>query len=147
MPGGRHFERPDDHLDRGRDRGHLDEGEAQEPDIRADARLIGVDVSGGYMNQPPLGAASKKIEPQRNTPPSRKHQKPNAESRRERQIARAQHLRQEKDRDGLEHRHGEEEHHHRAVHGENLVVDIGGEKLVSGHGELHAHEQRQHAGK
>src|SRR5680860_167034 len=31
-------------------------------------------VSGGYMNQPPLGAAAKKIEPQTNTPPSRKLQ-------------------------------------------------------------------------
>ena len=33
------------------------------------------------MNQPPRGAASKKIDPQRNTPPRRKHQKPNAERR------------------------------------------------------------------
>ena len=31
-------------------------------------------VSGGYMNQPPSGAAPKKIEPQTNTPPIRKHQ-------------------------------------------------------------------------
>ena len=33
------------------------------------------------MNQPPRGAASKKIEPQRKTPPSRKHQKPKADRR------------------------------------------------------------------
>src|SRR5688572_415844 len=33
------------------------------------------------MNQPPRGAALKKIEPERNTPPSTKHQKPKAESR------------------------------------------------------------------
>ncbi len=33
------------------------------------------------MNQPPLGAASKKIEPHRNMPPMRKAQKPNAERR------------------------------------------------------------------
>src|SRR5688572_13142933 len=39
------------------------------------------DVSGGYMNQPPLGAAPKKIEPHRNSPPSRKHQNPNADRR------------------------------------------------------------------
>ncbi len=31
-------------------------------------------VSGGYMNQPPCGAASKKIEPHTKMPPSRKHQ-------------------------------------------------------------------------
>ncbi len=33
------------------------------------------------MNQPPRGPAPKKIEPQTNTPPMAKHQKPNAESR------------------------------------------------------------------
>src|SRR5262245_25410830 len=38
-------------------------------------------VSGGYMNQPPLGAASKKIEPQRKTPPSRNAQNPYDERR------------------------------------------------------------------
>ena len=38
-------------------------------------------VSGGYMNQPPRGAASKKIEPQRNIPPRTKLQNPKAESR------------------------------------------------------------------
>ena len=33
------------------------------------------------MNQPPRGAASKKIEPQRKMPPMTKLQKPNADSR------------------------------------------------------------------
>lgn len=33
------------------------------------------------MNQPPRGAALKKIEPQRKMPPSRKHQNPKAETR------------------------------------------------------------------
>src|SRR5690606_22428946 len=37
--------------------------------------------SGGYMNQPPFGAASKKIDPQTKTPPSTKHQNPNADRR------------------------------------------------------------------
>ena len=67
------------------------------------------------MNQPPSGAASKKIEPQTKTPPIRKHQKPKADEPRKRQVARAEHLRQEQDRDRLEDRHGEQEHHHRAV--------------------------------
>ena len=31
-------------------------------------------VNGGYMNQPPSGATSKKIEPSTKTPPSRKLQ-------------------------------------------------------------------------
>ena len=38
-------------------------------------------ASGGYMNQPDDGAASKKIEPQTKTPPIRKLQKPKAPSR------------------------------------------------------------------
>src|SRR3546814_6600736 len=32
-------------------------------------------LSGGYMNQPPVGAASKKREPQTKMPPIRKHQR------------------------------------------------------------------------
>ena len=38
-------------------------------------------ASGGYMNQPEDGTASKKIEPQTNTPPMRKLQKPKAPRR------------------------------------------------------------------
>ena len=38
-------------------------------------------VSGGYMNQPPRGAASKNSEPHRNVPPMANAQKPNADSR------------------------------------------------------------------
>ena len=39
------------------------------------------EVRGGYMNHPPRGAALKKIDPHRNTPPRTKHQKPKADSR------------------------------------------------------------------
>ena len=38
-------------------------------------------ASGGYMNQPDDGAASKKMEPQTKTPPMKKLQKPKAPSR------------------------------------------------------------------
>jgi hypothetical protein len=38
-------------------------------------------VSGGYMNQPPAGAALKKIDPQRKMPPNANPQKPYADSR------------------------------------------------------------------
>src|SRR5690606_35614994 len=38
-------------------------------------------ASGGYMNQPVLGAELKKIDPQTKIPPSRKLQKPKAERR------------------------------------------------------------------
>ena len=103
-------------------------------------------ASGGYMNQPDEGAASKKIEPQTKTPPIRKLQKPKAPRRGKGQLARTEHRRQEKDRHRLEDRHGEEEHHHRAVQREGLVVEIGRDQVVVGNSELRAHEQRQHAG-
>ncbi len=45
----------------------------------------------------------------------------------------------------LENRHGEEKHHHGAVQREDLVVEFGGKEVVAGHGELDAHQQRQHA--
>src|SRR5690606_10127019 len=55
----------------------------EKPSNQMSAPMSGwyVEVSGGYMNQPPRGAASKKIAPHRNTPPSRKHQNPNAARR------------------------------------------------------------------
>src|SRR5918999_5291426 len=50
----------------------------ENPSSQMSAPISGwyVDVSGGYMNHPPLGAASKKREPQRKTPPMTKLQKP-----------------------------------------------------------------------
>ena len=66
---------------------------------------------------------------------------------RERQVARAQHARQQVDRDRLDDRHREQEHHHGAVHREELVVGAAAStQRVVGHGELRAHQQRQHAG-
>ena len=93
-------------------------------------------ASGGYMNQPPSGAASKKIEPQTKTPPIRKHQKPKADSRGNGRSRAPSMPRQQEDRHRLEHRHGEEEHHHRAVQREDLVVEIGGDEIVVRHREL-----------
>jgi hypothetical protein len=43
---------------------------------------------------------------------------------RERQVARAEHLREQQDGERLDDRHGEQEHHRRAVHGEELVVEL-----------------------
>ena len=103
-------------------------------------------ASGGYMNQPACGAAPKKIEPQTKTPPRRKLQKPKAESRGNGRSRAREHAGQQVDRHRLEDRHGEEEHHHRAVQGEGLVVEVGGDERVVGHGELGAHEERQAAG-
>ena len=74
---------------------------------------------------------------------------PVAEGRepRERHVARAEHARQQQHRDRLDDRHREQEHHHGAVHREELVVGVGVEEAsLPGYGELDAHEQREHAG-
>ena len=55
---------------------------------------------------------------------------------RERQVARAEHLRQQQDAHRLDRRHGEQEHHHRAVHGEDLVVGLLAEEGVARHRQL-----------
>ena len=43
-------------------------------------------------------------------------------------FARADHQRHEIDAEPFHHRHGEQKHHRRAVHGEDLVVEIGAEE-------------------
>src|SRR3546814_15957347 len=56
----------------------------ERPSIQMSAPMPDSDVSvvsGGYMNHPPSGAASKKIDPATNTPPIRKLQYPKAERR------------------------------------------------------------------
>jgi hypothetical protein len=61
------------------------------------------------------------------------------------QVARRQHLRQQQHGDGLDGRHGEQEHHHRAVHREQLVVGFLRHDARQWRGQLHAHDQRQDA--
>jgi hypothetical protein len=73
---------------------------------------------------------------------------------REREVAGAEHLRQEVDGQPLEQRDREEEHHHGAVHREDLVVDLGvhegrpgrGELGADHHGEDAAHQEEEHRG-
>ena len=59
--------------------------------------------------------------------------------------ARAQHQRDDVDRDALHHRHGEQEHHGRAVHREQLVEPRRADHVVVRPRELQPHQQRQHA--
>ena len=140
------LEHSDDQLHRGGNGGDLDEREAEEPDVRADPRLIG----GRQRRVHEPAAARGGIEEDRAAEEDpAQHEAPEAVGRqaREGQVARAQHLRQDHDREGLEDRHGEEKHHDRAVQREDLVVAVGGEEVVAGNGELDAHQQRQHAAK
>ena len=77
------------------------------------------------MNQPPLGA----------TPATKAHGQDRAAEQvapvaiggqpREGEIAGAENLGRQVDRYALDHRNGEQEQHHRPVHGEDLVVGLG----------------------
>ena len=87
----------------------------------------------------------KKIDEQTNTPPMSEAPEAVRRQPRKRQVARAEHLRQQHDRDRLEDRHREQEHHHRAVQREDLVVGLGRQEIVVGPGELDAHQRREHA--
>ena len=60
---------------------------------------------------------------------------------REGDVARADHQRHEVDAERLHHRHGEQEHHRRAVHGEELVVEVRPDELVLRPRELQAHRR------
>ena len=59
--------------------------------------------------------------------------------------ARAEHQRDDVDRDAFHHRHGEQEHHRRAVHGEQLVVALRADQVAVGPRQLQRAWQREHA--
>src|SRR5688572_22452432 len=80
MPGGRHFRTPTISSTAA---ATADTSMNEKPSNQMSAPMSGwyAEVSGGYINHPPRGAASKKIDPHRNNPPMTKAQKPKAESR------------------------------------------------------------------
>jgi hypothetical protein len=96
------------------------------------------------MNQPPSEIEEQRAEEHDaadEVGPKREGTEP-----REWLVARAEHLRQHQDAHCLDHRHREQEHHHRAVHGEDLVVGLLAEERVARHRELQPHQQRENAG-
>ena len=66
---------------------------------------------------------------------------------RERDVARADHQRHQVEREALHHRHGEQEHHRRAVHREELVVEVRADEMAVRGRELMAHQPAHHAGR
>ena len=69
-PGRPRAQDSDDELDRAGDRRDLDEADAEQPEVGADARAsTRSSVSGGYMNQPPSGATPKKSVQKKTRPP------------------------------------------------------------------------------
>jgi hypothetical protein len=65
---------------------------------------------------------------------------------REGDVARADHERDQIERDRFHHGHGEQEHHHAAVHGEQLVVSVGSDDVAVGPCELQAHHRGEQSG-
>ncbi len=104
------------------------------------------ELSGVYMNHPPLGA----------TPSDQRYRHDRAAEQvapvavgrepRKGEVARAEDLRRQVDREALHHRNGEQEQHHRAVHREDLVVGLRIEEARVRRGQLHARQHAEHAG-
>ena len=98
------------------------------------------------MNQPPAGREIEKEGAEENQAADEIGPEGEGAEPRERQVARAEHLRQQENAHRLDCRHRKQKHHHRAVHGEDLIVGIRAEEGVAWERELRAHQQRENAG-
>ena len=135
-----------DDLDRSRDGRDLDEADPQKPEVRVDAGRVSI-ARERRIHEPSAvrrqaeeqaaeeGDAADEISPERVCAQPRK-----------RQVPRGEHVGQQEYAHRLDRRHGEQEHHHRAVHREDLIVERVPDQGVLRHGQLRAHQQTQHAG-
>ena len=85
-------------------------------------------ASGTYANQPASGAGVGKEAAEQQQAADEVEPVGAGGHARERGVARADHQRHEVEREALHHRHGEQEHHRRAVHREQLVVEVRAER-------------------
>ena len=140
------FHDADDQFDRRGDRSNFNEGQAKKPYVGADAGKL---LVGGERRIHEPARRWRRIEEDRAAHEDTADEKaPEAESAEpgKWQFACAEHRRQQEDRHGLEDWHGEQEHHHRAMQRERLVVKVRGHELVAWQSQLQAHQQRQCAG-
>ncbi len=140
-----HLEDRDDDLDGQRQRRDLDERHPEQPDIGVDARRVDVRAERRIHEPAAIG---------RDPEDQRKGQDGAAEQvapvavggePREGEIAGAENLRREVDRHALDHGDGEQEQHHRPVHGEDLVVGLRVHEVGVGRSELDAGQHAEHA--
>jgi hypothetical protein len=140
------LERGDDDLDRRDQRRELGEGHQLRPDVVA---LAGRVLRSGERHvAEPAGVRTdvgQERRPEQHAADQVRVVAVRVEAR-EGDVARAEHERHEVEPERLHHRYGEQEHHRRAVHGEDLIVEVGTEQLALGERELQPHHQRQHAG-
>ncbi|VDC50173.1 hypothetical protein BREV_BREV_01742 [Brevundimonas mediterranea] len=151
--GGAVFEDRDGDLDRRRNGRNLDEGDADQPEIRVDARRVDRSGQRGIHEPPAVRRDAQHHRHQQHRPAEDIAPEAVGGEAGEGEIARAQHLGQQIHRQSLERRDGEQEHHDGPVHGEDLVVDlrpgegrVGRRQLGSDqHGE-HAADQEEEEG-
>jgi hypothetical protein len=137
---------PDDDFDRPGNRADLDEADAEEPEVGIDLGAIG-DRGQRGVHEP--AARRRQSDENRGEEAQAADQiGPEGIGRqaRERQVPRGQHLRQQHHAQRLHRGHGEEEHHDRAVHGKELVVEFLWEEILQGRGQLYPHSKRKNAG-
>jgi hypothetical protein len=77
-------------------------------------------------------------------PAEEKHPIAERDQPRKRDRPRADHERHQRNTQTFHHRHGKQKHHRRAVHREQLVVEIGVDEALLGPSELQSHDHRQH---
>jgi hypothetical protein len=144
--GGAELENRDDQLHRHRQTRHLGEGDHLRPDIGA---LFRREREEGQRNVGEAAGVGRDLDRERDQDHQPAEQvEPVAErvEPREGDFARAHHQRHQIDRKPLRDRHREQEHHHRAVSAEQLVVGVGPYERVFRPGQLRPHQHRQQPG-
>ncbi len=142
-----HLEDRHHDLDRGRDGGDLDEGDAEQPDVGSDPRRIGPRRERrvhepAAVRRDPEGDGAEHDRAADEIAPIAEGREP-----RKREVARAQQFGQQVDRQAFDEGDGEKEHHHRSMHGDDLTVGVRSHERVAGQGELGADEHRENAGR
>jgi hypothetical protein len=145
MPGAREQD-ADDQLDGARDRRDLDEADAQQPPVRADARRMFLAGERRVHEPAAVRRGAEKDRAEETEAADGIGPEGVGRQARKGQVARGQHVGQQIDCRGFDHRHRKQEHHHRAVHGEELVVGGSAHQGVARYGQLGAHDERQHTG-
>ena len=136
----------DDEFDGPGDGRDFDEADAQQPEIGIDAGRV--NSAGERRIHEPAAIGRPAHEQRCEEGQSADEVSPKGIGRepRKRQVAGAQHLWQQQHADSLDGGNGEEEHHHRAVHGEKLVIGFRREQRLRRRCELYPHHQGEDAG-
>ena len=144
-----HAQNGGDDVDRGSDAADAGHQQRQRPEVRAVSRRkclrgqrrVGKpsDVRRAARAVESVAAHKTEVEEQ---PAERGHPEAEGIQARECHVARADHQRHQVVRESEHQRHGHEENHGRAVHGEHAVEDLGRDEIVVRTDELNPHDRR-----